>query len=89
MKRIVIVIVLVVVFALVSNPGFEKHQSKINEKFAQENPIAGSLGGGRLYSGLVKYKDFYVFSYTSRNQEVVSVGFFSLVLVIKDIDVMK
>ncbi len=89
MKRIAIVIVLVLIFALVSNPEFEKHQSKINEKFAQENPIASSLGGGRLYSELVKYKDFYVFSYTSRNQEVVSIGIFSLVLVIKDIDVMK
>ena len=89
MKRILWIILLIVLIAVLTKPGFEKHKQKIKDEFKGKNPVLGTLGGGKVYSELVDYHNIYVFSYTTIQDKTVSFGVFSMVFVSKDLDLIK
>ncbi len=87
MKRSIWIILIILLLAVISRPNIEDHQDKINLKFKGENPLPGALGGGKVFSSLVEYHDFYLFSYTSFRDETVSIGAFKFVIVLKDLEI--
>jgi hypothetical protein len=47
------------------------------------------LGAGKVFSELVSYHDYYVFSSTTFRDETVSFGIFRMVFVFKDLDLIE
>jgi hypothetical protein len=80
MKKILIVAAIAAA-ALFTNPGLDKHRNKINERYKADNPLTGALGGGKLAAAAVQYDDYYLFSMTKLEGNMVSVGIFNLVVV--------
>ncbi len=62
LKRLFIVIIILGIILLISNPSIDKHHRKIVEKFKQENPISGHLGAGDFITKAISYNDYYLFS---------------------------
>ena len=87
MKKSIGIIVLILLAALITSPNAEKHKSSINREFKGENPLAGVLGGGKLFSEMVDYHEGYLFSYTTFRDETVSLGLFGNTFVFKDLDI--
>jgi hypothetical protein len=87
----IILIVIIAIALLVSNPDLKKHQEKIVEKFKQENPISGFLGAGDLVKQIVAYDNYFFFSYgkISATNESVSFGIAGFVIVYKSLDLLK
>lgn len=89
MKRSLWIVLLILLAALITSPNAEKHKRTINREFKGENPLAGALGGGKLFSGMVEYHEGYLFSYTTFREETVSFGAFGTVFVYKDLDILE
>lgn len=90
-KRLFIFIIVLGILLLISNPSSEKHKKKIVEKFKKENPLTGQLGAGDLLTKAISYDDYYLFSISriSINNEAISFGVGSYVLVYKSLDIYK
>jgi len=71
----------VFVAAIALNPSAEKHRAKIKEATAERSPIAGALGLGALTAFVSTYHSWGVASYTTANDQVLSVGAFGMVFV--------
>ena len=89
MKRTLWIVLALLLVALLTRPDNERHKKKINQEFKGENPVAGVLGGGKVFSELVDYHDKYLFSYTTFRDETVSFGVFRMVFVYKDLDLFE
>ncbi|MBS3806677.1 MAG: hypothetical protein KGY60_04170 [Bacteroidales bacterium] len=89
MKKPIWIILLILLAALITSPNAEEHKSKINIEFKGQNPVAGVLGGGKLFSEMVDYHEGYLFSYTTFRDETVSFGIFGTTFVFKDLDLIK
>ena len=87
-----LIFILVLAGALfISNPDLHKHQEKIVEKFKEENPVIGRIGGGELVKELVAYNNYYVCSVgkVSVADEPISLGIAGFVIVFASLDLMK
>lgn len=71
----------VFVAAIALNPSAEKHREKIKQATAERSPIAGALGLGALTAFVSTYHSWGVASYTTANDQVLSVGAFGMVFV--------
>ena len=89
MKKSIWIIGLILLAALITSPNAEQHKSKINIESKGQNPVAGVLGGGKLFSEMVNYHEGYLFSYTTFRDETVSFGIFGSTFVFKDLDLLK
>jgi hypothetical protein len=89
MKRIFWIILALLLVALLTSPNEGLHKKKINQEFKGENPVTGVLGAGKVFSELVSYHDYYVFSSTTFRDETVSFGIFRMVFVFKDLDLIE
>ncbi len=89
-RRIVFFLILILTIAYFTNPSFDDHKSKIENKFVEQNPISGFFGVGKIISNLVEYHDNIFFSYTTEKikKNKLSVGFFGMVWVV-DLDLNK
>jgi len=72
--------VVAVAFAL--NPSPEQHRERIREAVAERRPIAGLLGVGVLTALTSRYHQLGVASYTTANDQVLSIGAFGMVYVL-------
>ncbi len=89
MKKSFWILVLIAIAALITRPNVEDHKRKINREFKGKNPITGALGAGKLFSELVTYHNAYVVSYTTYDEETISIGAFQTVFVFKDLDISQ
>jgi len=71
----------VFVAAIALNPSADKHREKIRQATAERSPIAGALGLGALTAFVSSYHSWGVASYTTANDQVLSVGVFGMVFV--------
>lgn len=71
----------VFVAAIALNPSADKHREKIRQATAERSPIAGALGLGALTAFVSTYHSWGVASYTTANDQVLSVGAFGMVFV--------
>jgi hypothetical protein len=58
----------------ITNPSQERHQQAIRDVIAHDHPIASLFGVGLITSSLSEYHSFGFFSYTTVDQDVVSIG---------------
>jgi len=86
MKKFIIILA-VLLLALFLRPDFDAHKQKINTHFSEENPIPGALGGGKVVANLVDYNNYYLFSYTTIQDKMVSFGIFRIVFITKTMDI--
>jgi len=69
------------VIAVALNPSAEKHRTKIKETIAERSQLEMILGVGELAAFASKYHSVWIGSYTTVNEEVMSVGAFGMVFV--------
>lgn len=67
------------VIAVALNPSAEKHRTKIKETIAERSQLEMILGVGELTAFASKYHSVWIGSYTTVNEEVMSVGAFGMV----------
>lgn len=93
-----LVLAVIAIFALVTNPDKATHQDKFAEQYKKSHPIAGNLGGGKLLSSVFDYSSYYVFSTCSTSKSgLQTIGAFGQIFVVADVteklpeldDVMK
>jgi hypothetical protein len=87
----IIILIFVVALLLILNPGLQKHQDKIIEKYKQDNPLIGLIPADELVRGLVSYKNYYFFS-TGKifvTDETISFGIAGFVIVYGNLDLIK
>jgi len=68
--------------AIALNPSAEKHREKIRQATAERHPVAGALGLGALKAFVSGYHSLGVASYTTGDDQLVSVGAFGVVVVL-------
>lgn len=78
-NAIVVVVILLVAVAL--NPGKRRHDDALRQKVADQSPIAGMLGIGRIMTWTTSYHSLGIASYTTSDDRVISVGALGLVYV--------
>jgi hypothetical protein len=78
----------VLILVAATNPSKEAHQKKVQRVYEDVNPITGNLGGGFVFSKLLEYHDYGLFSCTniSNEDKQISVGFLGYVYV-TDLDI--
>lgn len=67
------------VLAAVSNPSADRHRAKIKEAVAERSQLDKALGVGHLTAFVSRYHSFWVGSYTTVNEKVVTIGAFGMV----------
>lgn len=72
-------VALLVALAFVLNPSAERHRSAIKDAVAERSPIARTLGIGALAAFTSTYHSWGLFSYTTVNGRVASIGVFGIV----------
>lgn len=83
MKRpqVILLIVVGIILMYFANPSYDTHRETINNRFKKDHAILGPLGGGKIFNAFTTYNDYYLFSTTDVDGEVVSVGIFGKVFV--------
>ena len=91
LRRFFVFLIVVIIALLISNPDKTKHETKIIEKYKEENPLTGAFGAGELVKNIVAYKNYYLFSMgeISINNETISFGIAGFVIVYKSLDLNK
>lgn len=69
------------VAAVALNPSAEKHRARIKEVIAERSQLENALGVGHLAAFASRYHSVGVASYTTVNDDVLSVGAFGMVYV--------
>lgn len=85
MKRfspLVIALALLLVAAL-SNPGAQHHRERISASVSERSELNRLLGIGKLTSFVSVYHSLGIASYSTVDEEVVAIGAFGMVFVIK------
>jgi hypothetical protein len=77
-----IVTAAVFVAAIALNPSADKHREKIRQATADRHPVAGALGLGALKAFVSSYHSLGVASYTTSDEQLLSVGAFGVVVVL-------
>ncbi len=79
--RGVVVAVVVVLVAALTNPSPERHREKIKAAIADRSPLSGLLGVGALTAFTSNYHSLGVASYTESGDKLLSWGAFGYVYV--------
>ena len=69
-----VAVLLVGLILAITNPSPDRHQQAIRDVITHDHPIASLFGLGRIASSLPEYHSFGFFSYTTLDQDVVSIG---------------
>ncbi|HQR72732.1 MAG TPA: hypothetical protein PLE54_19205 [Burkholderiaceae bacterium] len=69
--------------AFVFNPSPEQHRTKIKQVISERDPMAGALGLGVLTAFMSTYHSLGVASYTTVDDETMSVGALGVVVVLE------
>lgn len=72
-----------IALAVVLNPSPEAHRAKIREVIAERSQLERVLGVGVLTAFASKYKSLGLLSYTTVNDELVSVGVLGMVFIVQ------
>ena len=83
----IFIIIIIIVVAFFTNPSFENHVNKIDIEYDKVNPITGILVGPIVIKQVTTYNDYYVFSTTTCNGHLLSIGAFTKVGVVMDLDI--
>lgn len=83
MKKLLVLILVLILIAAISNPSHTAHREKIKSTFKQDNPLISAVGGGEVYSRLLDYHSYLIFSKTTLDDETVSTGMLGMVWVNK------
>ena len=91
LKKRLIVLLIIAVALFISNPNLSTHKEKIADKFKEENPLSGKLGGADLIKEVVAYDNYYLFSIgkISVTDDPVSFGIAGFVIVFASLDLLK
>ena len=91
LKKRLVVLLLIAGALFISNPKLSTHKEKIAEKFKEENPLAGKIGGADLIKEIVAYDNYYLFSLgrISVTNDPVSFGVAGFVVVFASLDINK
>ena len=81
---LIIVFLAALLAAMALNPSDAKHRAAIRAAVAEQSPIAGALGLGALRAMTVEYHSYGIFSYTTFDDAVISIGTLSQVHVRKE-----
>ena len=81
MKKAIWFILFIVGALVITNPSYDTHKNKINREVKADKPLIGKLGGGKLLSALTNYNNYFLFSTTELDGEVLSYGAMGVVLV--------
>ncbi|MBK7428048.1 MAG: hypothetical protein IPI60_14015 [Saprospiraceae bacterium] len=81
MRNFLILVIVLMVVAALSNPSHSTHREKIKATFKQDNPLISAVGGGEVFTRLVDYHSYILFSTTTLDDEKVSTGIFGMVWV--------
>lgn len=81
MKKILILVIVLMAVAALTNPSHSSHREKIKETFKADNPLISAVGGGEVYTRLVDYHSYIFYSKTTLDDETVSTGIFGVVWV--------
>lgn len=79
--RNAIVVVVILLAAVALNPSKQRHDDALRKKVADQSPIAGMLGLGRIMSWTTSYHSLGIASYTTSDDRVISVGALGIVYV--------
>lgn len=85
MKNILWFVIFVLGGLVVTNPSYDTHKNKINQEVKADHPLIGKLGAGKLVSALTNYNNYFLFSTTELDGDVVSYGVLTVV-VVKDLE---
>lgn len=81
MKKFLILVIVLIVVAALTNPSHSSHREKIKATFKEDNPLISAVGGGEVYTRLVDYHSYVIYSKTTLDDETVSTGIFGIVWV--------
>ena len=83
----VIFVLLIGTLFFMTNPSHKTHKTNINNEYKKKNKWTGMLGGGRAIGAITTYNDYLFFSTTEFEDETVSIGFLTKVVIVKDLKV--
>lgn len=86
MKGLLSFIILVGLIMFMSNPDIDKHAKAIDYQYDKDNPVSGLIVGPNIIKRAVKFEDYHIFSITTFDGEIISVGAFGNVKV-KNLDI--
>ena len=91
LKKRLIVLLIIAVALFISNPSIGTHKEKIANKFKEENPLSGKIGGADLIKEVIAYDNYYLFSIgkISVTDDPVSFGIAGFVVVFASLDLNK
>jgi hypothetical protein len=78
---LVVVVAVVVLAAVVSNPSADRHRQQIRTQLGERNPLVRVLGLGSLAAFTSRYHSVGLGSYTTAGDTVLSVGALGFVYV--------
>jgi len=78
----IILVLVVAILLLVTNPGAEAHRTALAREFNQRSPLAGAVGVGLLTSQLPDYHSIGVMSFTTEGERTTSIGVLGMVFVL-------
>ena len=70
----IIIVLLVAILLAVTNPSAEIHRKAIAREYGREHPVAGAVGLGAVSATAPIYHSFVLGSYTTRGDEITSIG---------------
>lgn len=85
MKRFtpLFVVIAALLLAALTNPGAERHREKITATLSERSELNRLLGVGRIASFVSTYHTLGIASYSKVGDEVVAIGAYGMVFVIK------
>lgn len=82
-----ITFIIILILLKATNPDMQSHKNAITQKCKELNPITGAIGGCNLFGTYaIKYVNYQIFSYTMSGEELISVGFLTMPLIVKNLD---
>lgn len=69
--------------AFVFNPSPEQHRARIKQVIGERSPVAGALGLGALTAFMSTYHSLGVASYTTVDEDTMSIGALGVVVVLE------
>lgn len=85
MRTTLILILILALAAVFTNPDVKAHKEEINLEFKGKNPVTGILGAGKMAAEFVKYEDYKLISVTKYEDKTISIGIFTKVFVLQKI----
>lgn len=81
MLKVLLVLVVALALAFVTNPSPDRHRDTLKAEVAARSPLAGALKVGNVAAWFSTYHTLGVASYTRVGDRVVTIGAFGMVFV--------